>query len=131
MQATLAEAGSVTSSGTALAIVGSRNYSDYSNCDRCLQAWMVTYGRPTIIISGGAPGVDTVAASWAFHNNIPCQVFPADWSKYGKRAGPIRNSQIVTACTHVVAFPTADSKGTRDTINKARAAGKIVVVYEV
>ena len=133
MDIALAEAGcnSGTSSGFPLAVVGSRNYSDASYIDHCLQAWMVTYGRPCTIISGGASGVDSVAATWAARNGIPCTVFPANWSQYGKRAGPLRNSQIVAACTHVLAFPTSDSKGTRDTITKARAAGKIVTVHEV
>jgi hypothetical protein len=43
----------------------------------------------------------------------------------------MRNSDIINAATHVIAFPSAQSRGTRDAIRKAQAAGKPLVVHEI
>jgi predicted Rossmann-fold nucleotide-binding protein len=43
------------------------------------------------IISGGCAGADTFGAHFAADNDIEVKVFKADWKKYGKAAGPIRN----------------------------------------
>lgn len=50
---------------------------------------------------------------------------PADWKKHGKAAGPIRNQSMLTEHKPdlVIAFPLGESKGTRDMIRKAKAAG--------
>lgn len=46
-------------------------------------------------IVGGAKGADTLAEIWLGENGIPFQVYKADWDKYGKRAGPFRNRQMI------------------------------------
>ena len=48
------------------------------------------------IITGECRGIDTFAAQWARDNNVPYNVFPADWKKFGRAAGPIRNKQMLT-----------------------------------
>lgn len=48
------------------------------------------------IITGECRGVDTFAAQWARDNNVPYKIFPADWRKFGRAAGPIRNKQMLT-----------------------------------
>ena len=42
---------------------------------------------PEVVIVGGARGADTIAEGVAESFGYPVQVFPADWSKYGKAAG--------------------------------------------
>ena len=49
----------------------------------------------TAVISGKAPGADTLGEKWAHMNNVPVVPFPADWSKHGRAAGPIRNQQML------------------------------------
>lgn len=106
-----------------LAIVGARDYHDYSSFRSQVELFLE--GRkPVLIISGGAPGIDTLAERYAREENIPLQVFPADWEQFGKSAGPRRNTQIVEAATHVLAFPSASSVGTYDTVRKAERADK-------
>ena len=51
--------------------------------------------------------------------------------KYNPRAGLDRNSDIVAACTHAIAFPCVLGSGTQDTIDKLHKAGKPVVVIDV
>lgn len=45
------------------------------------------------IVSGKAPGMDSLGELWAIKNNIPVRGFPANWQEHGRAAGPIRNKK--------------------------------------
>lgn len=105
-----------------LAIVGDRNYTDYKKFTKQVDKFIEKHGTPSIIISGGASGVDTLAEKYAKKHKIPTRIFPAEWEIYGRSAGPKRNIEIVNASTHVLAFLTKGSKGTASTIRIAEAA---------
>lgn len=77
----------------------------------------------TLIIEGGAKGADTAARIWASLSDVPSRCFPADWKSLGRRAGPIRNAQMLAEGRPdlVVAFP--GGAGTEGMINLARNAG--------
>jgi len=51
-----------------------------------------------------------------------------DWDLHGKSAGMIRNAEIVKQADEVVAFWDGSSKGTKNTIDRAEAAGKLSAV---
>jgi hypothetical protein len=77
------------------------------------------------IISGGAPGADRLAVSWAIANWCAFKEYPADWSR-GKSAGPIRNQAMLNEKPDlVVAFP--GGRGTADMVRRAKAQGFDVV----
>ena len=82
----------------------------------------------TVIVSGGARGVDTVAETAAKACGLEIQIFPALWGTYGKRAGFLRNRQIVEAADRVVAFWDGLSPGTLSTIKLAQDTKKPVEV---
>ena len=72
------------------------------------------------IVTGGAPGVDTIARDHA--NDTPGAssiVFTADWQTYGDRAGPIRNREMAAYGDGLVAVWDGASRGTRSMINAA------------
>ena len=48
---------------------------------------------------------------------------PADWQRYGRGAGPIRNKQIVESADLVIAFWDGKSNGTRSALAHAERAG--------
>lgn len=50
---------------------------------------------------------------------IPFKLFPADWEKYGKAAGPIRNQQMAEYGNVLLAFDRG-TKGTKNMIETAR-----------
>ena len=52
-------------------------------------------GQSVVIISGCARGVDTVALDWAVDTNSQYEEYPAQWDLYGRRAGPLRNIQML------------------------------------
>jgi hypothetical protein len=75
----------------------------------------------TLVIAGGARGADTLAEEWAKAVGLPCRVFMADWAGLGRKAGPIRNEQMLSkGQPHlVVAFP--GGRGTAHMMGIARA----------
>ena len=88
-------------------------------------------GERLSLVSGAAKGVDTLARIIAEKYGIPITEFPADWSTYGRAAGPIRNKQLVQASDAVLAFVAPTSKGTRNTIGLARERGLPVHVVNL
>lgn len=83
--------------------------------------------NPSLIIEGEARGADSIAREVAIHLGIPVLKFPADWSKHGKAAGPIRNAQMLKEGRpdFVLAFHhnIEESKGTKNMIMIAEKAG--------
>lgn len=79
------------------------------------------------IIHGDAVGADSLGGAWAADSNIHWEAYPADWDGHGKKAGPIRNQQMLDEGkpTLVLAFP--GSKGTQDMIIKSLKYGVSVI----
>ena len=98
-------------------VCGGRSYEQWTTVRKTLEEL-----RPTVIIQGGAPGADRLAAKWADVNGVPLVTYPALWSQ-GKRAGPQRNAFMLTDSRPdiVVAFP--GGRGTQDMIMKAAEVG--------
>lgn len=109
-------------------IAGSRGFSDYQAlCDVMNHLdW-----KPTTVISGCARGVDILGEQWAIENNIPVERYPADWKKYGRSAGPIRNRQMAENAEALVAFLSQKSRGTRDMISQAQKHGLKIHVHQI
>ena len=61
----------------------------------------------TQIISGGAKGVDSIAAAYAQNHGIPLVEYRPDYQRYGRAAPLVRNRQIVDSCDMVLAFGMA------------------------
>lgn len=109
-----------------LIICGGRNYrftkEDFAKLDQIHRDFVVTE-----VVSGGATGADFWGQVWARMNSIPLIIFEADWVKYGKPAGPMRNEQMAQYADAVVAFP-----GGRGTANMLKLAKnyKLLILNE-
>jgi hypothetical protein len=105
-----------------IVVTGGRDYSDRGAVFAALDSVHAKSGIARLV-HGGARGADTLAGDWAKARGIPCDVYPADWSRDGKRAGPIRNrSMLGTALPDgVVAFP--GGSGTADCVKAAGERG--------
>lgn len=119
------------SKGYTLAIVGARTFNDKTSFEGAMETYVAKNGFPSLVVSGGAMGADTLGENWAKANDIPTKIYKPDWSKFGKAAGILRNTDIVAACDKMVAFPSATGKGTQDSIRKAKEAGKEVAIVNV
>lgn len=108
-----------------LAVIGSRNNIPA----QVVIDYIHTLPADTVIISGGARGVDTWAKLSAQTCNLEYIEFPADWS-LGQIAGHLRNQQIVDAADQMVAFWDGSSPGTADAISRMLEADKPVRVFQ-
>lgn len=81
-----------------------------------------------IIVTGGAPGIDTIAIDTQRALKMPYAVIPY-FSNLGPKGGFARNSTLVDFVHEVYAFWNLVSRGTKDTIHKAHAQGKLRDVY--
>lgn len=86
-------------------------------------------GFVSAVISGTARGADTFGERWAQENSIDVIRFPADWEKYGKRAGPIRNEVMAKNAEGLVAVWDGKSRGTRSMIDLAAKYGLRIMVF--
>lgn len=120
-----------------LAIVGGRDFNNEELMSEYVAMFMRNYQEdemeiPNIeIISGGAKGADSLGAKLALVWGVPVTVFKPEWDKYGKSAGFLRNQTIVDNCDIVLAFWDGMSRGTADTIEKAKRSRKptFIVFY--
>lgn len=100
-----------------VAVIGSRNFSDYN----LLESTLISMPKITQIISGGAKGADSLAATYAVQHQLPLVIFKPDWKTYGKGAGIVRNRQIMEVAEMVVAFWDGTSKGTANSLKLAKS----------
>ena len=107
-----------------IAVVGSRDITDYDWISRILGKYTITE-----VISGGAKGVDSLAARYANEHNIKLTEFLPDWEIHGKSAGFIRNKLIVDHAEHVIAFWNAKSTGTKHSIDYAQKQNIPLDIY--
>lgn len=111
-----------------LAVIGSRTFQDYEWLEQCLlKAFCVS--DVEAVVSGGARGADALAVRFARKFGLPLEIVNADWETHGRKAGPLRNTEIVRRSDAVAAFWDGRSRGTRDSIAKARMAGKRIVIF--
>jgi len=103
-------------------VTGGRDYDNALDVERALNMVYARHGAP-IVIHGGASGADTLAAKWAERLGVPQRVHLADWRRHGRKAGPLRNQQMLDdeKPQLVLAFP--GGRGTADMVRRARAAG--------
>jgi len=111
-----------------LAIIGSRTFNDYILLQETLKIYLP---KITLVVSGAAKGADSLGERWALENNIQTLIFPAEWDKYGKRAGYIRNESIIKSCDYAVAFWDGESKGTAHSLFLCKKYNKYVDIIKI
>jgi hypothetical protein len=97
-----------------LAVIGSRTIIDEESVFEVLDSYKY---KISVLITGGATGIDQIAEKWALKNAIRTIIYLPDWDKYGKSAGIIRNKLIADDCDQCLAFWDGVSKGTKNTID--------------
>jgi len=101
-------------------ICGSRSWTDR----KAIRDFLLTLPKSSVVIEGEASGVDTIAREEAEKLGIEVLKFPADWKRYGRAAGPIRNRQMLVEGKPdiVVAFHSdiSKSKGTLNMLRQAK-----------
>lgn len=111
-----------------LIIAGGRDFNDYELlCEEATK--FVANEKAVVIISGLARGADLLGCRFAEEKGYPLRGFAAEWGKFGRAAGPIRNKLMAKDASHLLAFWDGKSRGTRHMIDYAEKLGlKVKVV---
>lgn len=107
-------------------IAGSRSITDKAAIFRLLDElpWI-----PTEVVSGTAAGVDSIGEEWAAARDIPVTRFPAEWNKFGKRAGYIRNTSMSHYAKGLVLFWDGVSRGSAHMLLEAQRRNLKIVLH--
>lgn len=85
----------------------------------------------TCVVSGAARGVDYLGERWAQARGIGVRSFPADWDRYGRGAGHMRNEDMARVGEALIALPCKHSRGTLNMIERAERHGLLIYKKEV
>lgn len=106
-----------------VAVIGSRNFQDYDRLKRILDLYPIK-----VIVSGGAIGADSLGDKYADEKGLQKEIYKPDWDLFGKSAGFLRNTTIIENSNMVVAFWDGASKGTKDSLDKAKKLKKTTLI---
>ena len=107
-------------------VTGSREWHDwkaiYSTLDRLRRRALLLHGHPLVVIHGEARGADLIAKAYATEHSVVERGYPAQWDRYGKKAGAVRNRlmldheqpALVVGFLMVGDFERMRRSGTRD-----------------
>lgn len=114
-------------------ITGSREFTDIKKLAGAIAGAVFSiYGSDHTIVHGGAKGADSLAGEVARNWGYTEEVHPADWEKYGKRAGYLRNAEMANLGADVcLAFfkRGAGNRGTQMMVDLCNKAGIPVKEY--
>lgn len=121
-------------------VTGSRNWTDRETIYTVLGAFADYVQRradllqeePLLsIVHGCASGADRIADDWCAEFGWTAERWPADWSRFSRKAGVLRNLDMVNSRPDVcVAFPLGASPGTRHCMKAAKSAGIPIYNYK-
>lgn len=105
-----------------LIVAGVRYFDDYPKLSDAINEYIKTYAdkKSIIIVSGCAEGADKLGERYASEHNLTVERYPAEWEKYGKAAGPLRNERMAEVADAVIVFWDGESKGTKSMIDCAK-----------
>lgn len=110
-----------------VAIVGTRRPEPWMRA--AVMALVRGLPAETVVVTGGAYGVDWIAERLAREQGLAVEVFYPDYDAHGDRAPLVRNRRIAERCTELHAFPAFGSRGTWHAVGEARKLGRAVVVH--
>lgn len=111
-------------------IAGSRSFNNFALlCERA--SFFIGSHTDVTIVSGTARGADQLGELFAAKFGYAVERFPADWDRFGKRAGYLRNEQMAKAADCLIAFWDGRSKGTAHMIDLAYKHGLNVRVVRI
>jgi len=113
-----------------VSITGSRGFNDYLVFCKHINNFKKD-NSIKFIISGGAKGVDSLASKYSLENYIGLKEILPNWNKYGKRAGILRNIEIIENSDFNIIFWDGESKGTKFNIDYCTKNNKDYIVIDV
>ena len=114
-------------------VAGGRDFENYEymleKLDELFLKSSIFKSQKIKIISGMAKGADSLAIRYADEHKLTKILFPANWKAYPRIAGFLRNEDMLSIATHLIAFWDGKSSGTKDMIDIAQEKGIPVWIF--
>ena len=107
-------------------VCGSRDWVDW----KLIRLVVSQLPKDCLVIHGGAAGADSMAGYVAKQLGLSVKVFPAQWDRFGRAAGYVRNIEMLDQNPDlVIAFHDGKSKGTKHSVMEAKKRNIKTSVY--
>lgn len=117
-----------------LIIAGTRTFNDFSLLEKEVCSFVCRHyeseNERITVICGMARGADSLGRQLAINNNWKVIEMPADWNKYGKSAGYIRNAEMAKIADACIIFWDGKSKGSLHMQTLAKEYGLILRIVQ-
>ncbi len=116
-----------------IVVAGCRYYNNYEEAKGHIDSFIedIKKEHTIIFVSGGCQGADMLGERYAKENGFEIERYPAEWDKYGRSAGPIRNRKMAEVSDYVICFWDRKSRGTKSMIEYAQGKEKNVKVINI
>ena len=105
-------------------VVGSRNIEEFD-----LSPYIPK--ETTLIISGGAKGIDAIAEKYADEHKISKLILLPQYNLYGKSAPIKRNETMVNIADTVIIVWDGNSRGTKSTLQYSKKKNKNIILITI
>lgn len=112
-------------------IAGSRSFNDYEKLKSFCDSVLINKTEIEIVSGCCIRGADKLGELYAKERNFCLSLFPADWDKYGKSAGVIRNKDMADYADALIVFWDGVSKGTKNMIKMAEKKNLSIKVCRI
>jgi hypothetical protein len=109
-------------------IAGCRDYADYNEAKCFIDECLLNINEDIVILSGCANGADKLGERYAVENNLGIERYPAQWERFGRAAGPIRNKTMVENSDLIICFWDSKSRGTKSLLSLAEKYNKTIKI---
>ena len=109
-------------------IAGSRNFINYHELKKECNQFLLDKKNIEIVSGDHYKGADKLGVQYANEKGFNIVRFPAEWNKFGKAAGPIRNKEMAIFADALIAFWDGKSRGTKNMIQLAKQNGLLLKV---
>lgn len=114
-----------------LIVAGSRSVQDREFVFQRIFIFLMNKDVTEFVLGGCPTGPDEFALQYAKEYHHAVKLFPADWNKHGKSAGPIRNRQMAEYADHLLLIWDCQSKGSLNMKYEMRKLGKPIAEWIV
>lgn len=116
-----------------IVIAGSRYFENYNKAEKfisdCLE--LENINEPILFLTGGCRGADSLGEKYALDHGFELKIIKAEWKRFGKPAGPIRNKKLAKEGDIFICFWNKSSRGTKSLIDYALELNKTVYIMEI
>ncbi len=114
-----------------IVVAGCRDYNNYEEAKEFIENCIrdIKSKHTLVFVSGFCRGADMLGERYARENGYDIERYPADWKRYGKGAGIVRNREMATVGDLIICFWDKKSKGTKALIDFANKLNKPLEIY--